>query len=74
MNRGLSVDTSPVRCGYKGMRLGRENNNKLYFKNPKKKKKISPSLSCSLPPNENNNILKDFCNEMIMCYWLPVTI
>lgn len=39
MNRGLSVDTSPVRCGYKGMRLGRENNNKLYFKNPKKKKK-----------------------------------
>lgn len=40
MNRGLSVDTSPVRCGYKGMRLGRENNNKLYFKNPKKKKSL----------------------------------
>lgn len=43
MNRGLSVDTSPVRCGYKGMRLGRENNNKLYFKNPKKKKNLSKS-------------------------------
>ena len=30
----VCVDLLPICYGFKGMTLGRENNNKLYFKNP----------------------------------------